>query len=108
MQLRVTVWRPPAVLVLTESHYPGWRVWVNGRERPLLRVNGVFQGVRLDEAGTNLVRFAYLPRSLFWTFLTASLGFLGGVIALMVSPRRQLSKEPRNGDARSTLSAGNA
>lgn len=108
VRLRVSVSRPPAVLVLTESHYPGWRVWVNGSERPLIRVNGVFQGVRLDTAGTNLVRFAYLPRSLFWTFLVASLGFLGGAIALMVSPRRQQTKEPRNGDAHCTVSAGNA
>jgi len=101
--LRVRVARPPAILVLTESHYPGWRVWVNGRESPVLRVNGVFQGVRLDTAGTNLVRFAYWPRSFLWTFLVASIGFLGGVIALMVSPRREKTNEVAAGDTQVSI-----
>lgn len=51
-----------AVLVLTDTHYPGWHVSVNGVEQPIYTVNGVFRGVLLD-AGTNDVRFWYWPQS---------------------------------------------
>ena len=49
-------------LVLTDAWYPGWRVWVDGQEAPLLRADLVFRAVRLD-AGKHLVEFVYEPQS---------------------------------------------
>ena len=72
----------PAVLVLSEAAYPGWRVFVNGEEKPLLRLNFFFQGVALAP-GTHDVVFLYRPRHvavfsavsvtavLLWTLLLA-------------------------------------
>lgn len=48
----------PALLVRSESWYPNWRVLVDGREAPLLRVNFAFQGVYL-EPGEHRVIFEY-------------------------------------------------
>ncbi|MBI9084519.1 MAG: YfhO family protein [Desulfobacterales bacterium] len=50
-----------AVLVLSESAYPGWRVWVDGQERPCLRLNLLFQGVAL-ETGRHEVTFSFRPK----------------------------------------------
>jgi hypothetical protein len=50
------------LLVLTDLYYPGWRVRVDGSEREILRVNGIFRGVELD-AGSHRVAFRFAPRS---------------------------------------------
>ncbi len=50
----------PMVLVLSESLYPGWRVRVDGRDMPLLRVNLLFQGVAVEE-GRHVVEFSFRP-----------------------------------------------
>ena len=52
-----------ALLVLSDTNYPGWHVSVDGVEQPIIyTVNGVFRGVVLT-AGKHEVRFWYWPRS---------------------------------------------
>jgi hypothetical protein len=53
----------PALLVVTDSWYPGWRAWVDGVESPVLRVNGLFRGVPVG-AGAQRVEMRFEP----WTF----------------------------------------
>jgi hypothetical protein len=52
-------------LILLDSFYPGWKVLVNGREREVLRANGLFKTVFLDP-GIHKIVFAYQPQSFFW------------------------------------------
>lgn len=52
----------PALLVLNDSDYPGWNVYVDGRRSHWLTTNYMFRGVLLEPGG-HLVRFAYEPRS---------------------------------------------
>jgi hypothetical protein len=52
----------PGFLVLTDSHYPGWKVFVDGSERKLLRANYFFRAVSLP-AGNHSVNFVYDPVS---------------------------------------------
>jgi len=59
----VTLKADPAggdVLVLTDSFYPGWRVWVERKPAEILRVNYAFRGVRL-EYGQHTVEMRYEP-----------------------------------------------
>jgi hypothetical protein len=49
-------------LILTDSYYPGWKVTVDGVEKPILRANGAFRAVELTD-GRHLVRFAFDPPS---------------------------------------------
>jgi hypothetical protein len=63
-----------ALLVVAETHYPGWRAEVNGREVPVLRVNHAFRGVLLD-AGDQEVRLTFRPRDLYLGFLIYAAGF---------------------------------
>jgi hypothetical protein len=61
-RLRVLAPRP-AVLVLADLHWPGWRVAVDGEERPLLRANYLFRAVAV-EPGEHAVEFRYAPASI--------------------------------------------
>jgi membrane protein YfhO len=51
-----------ALLVLNDSDYPGWNVYVDGRRSHWITANYMFRGVLL-EPGRHLVRFAYEPQS---------------------------------------------
>jgi len=58
----------PALLVLTDVHYPGWRAWIDGVEHPIWTVQGLVRGVALP-GGTHEVEFRYHP-----VWLTPTLG----------------------------------
>jgi hypothetical protein len=59
IRIRVNAERP-AILVLSESSYPGWQVFVNGKQRETLWLNLLFQGVEIEE-GRSDVQFRYRP-----------------------------------------------
>jgi hypothetical protein len=50
------------LLVLTDSHYPGWRAFVDGQEKPILHANYLFRGVSVP-AGRHTVEFVYYADS---------------------------------------------
>ncbi|MEE9613477.1 MAG: YfhO family protein [Thermodesulfobacteriota bacterium] len=52
----------PAILVASESWYPGWKVYVDGVEREVLRANLVLRAVALEK-GAHEVVFRYEPLS---------------------------------------------
>jgi hypothetical protein len=52
----------PALLVLGENHYPGWRAYLDGVRVEVLRVNYAQRGVRVP-AGAHEVSFVYRPKS---------------------------------------------
>jgi uncharacterized membrane protein YfhO len=70
----------PGILVLTDAFYPGWKVFVGGREQSILRANYLFRGVALP-AGNHRVEFIYQPMS-FKLGLTISL-FTAGLLFVM-------------------------
>ena len=49
-------------LVLSDSHFPGWRVAVDGEERPLLPANHVFRAVEVGPGDREVV-FSFNPAS---------------------------------------------
>ena len=51
-----------AFLVLTDTYYPGWRVWVDGAERNILRTNYSFRGIMLI-AGHHTIELMYEAKS---------------------------------------------
>jgi uncharacterized membrane protein YfhO len=49
-------------LVLADSHYPGWKAFVDGKQEVIRRANLFFRAVPLP-AGNHTVEFRYEPRS---------------------------------------------
>jgi hypothetical protein len=66
----------PALLVLGEVWYPGWRVRVDGVRQPYYRVDGVVRGVYLDP-GAHVIQWQYRPASLGWGMALTLAGLLG-------------------------------
>jgi Bacterial membrane protein YfhO len=66
----------PALLVLTDSWFPGWKATVDGDEVPIHRVDYLIRGVPVP-AGAHRVEFRYEPAS--WRA-----GWIVSLIALLV------------------------
>lgn len=70
----------PGLLVLADAWFPGWKVSVDGHERPIHRVNHAFRGV-LVQPGDREVIFTYAPDS-FRTGAWVSIAALLLILAL--------------------------
>ncbi len=65
----------PALLVLSEIAYPGWRAYDNGLLVPIEQVDYLLRGVPLS-AGQHTVLWAYEPSSLTWGLRITQVGLL--------------------------------
>ena len=68
------------ILVLTDTFYPGWKVFVDGKESTILQANYFFRGVQLSP-GNHSIEFRYVPFS-FKVGVAISL-FTGVMLALI-------------------------
>ena len=71
-------------LVLSDTYYPGWRAYVDGEEKEILRANYTFRAVPL-ESGQHTVLFKYDPLS-FKVGLAISLATWGAIILGLAVP----------------------
>ncbi|PDV99812.1 hypothetical protein A9Q02_00955 [Candidatus Chloroploca asiatica] len=80
----------PALLVLSDAYFPGWRALVDGVETPILRTNYAFRGVPVS-AGVHNVIFIYNPISFKIGFLItiSSLGVLVLLAATLFVSRNE-------------------
>lgn len=69
---------PGGILTLSDTYYPGWRVYVNGVERPLLRTYAALRGVAI-EPGRQTVEFVFAP-PMFYRLLRVSAVVSGGLV----------------------------
>jgi hypothetical protein len=67
----------PGLLIVTDQYYPGWQAWVDGKQVPIVAVDGIFKGVFLDK-GSHMIRFVYKP-------LTFAVGAIISVISLLIT-----------------------
>jgi len=66
----------PAILVLSENHYPGWKAYVDSRPVETLRVDYNLRGVVLT-AGPHDVEFLYRPKSVLLGFAISLFSLIG-------------------------------
>ena len=77
----------PAMLVMTDVWYPGWRAEIDGNPVPLYRVNYLQRGVWCAP-GKHRVIMVFQPPSLNRGIIMTGVG-LAGLIALIIVSRRQ-------------------
>ena len=83
----------PALLVLADTNYPGWRVTVDGESETLYATDVAFRGVFIP-SGTHTVEFTYLPASFVagGAISVASIAIVGSfALAWGVIARRRLT-----------------
>jgi hypothetical protein len=78
-----------SLLVLSDTYFPGWKAFVNGKETKIYRANYAFRALPL-KAGTHEVEFVYDP---IWFRLGAGLTFWGIIACLVIGwfPRKNIS-----------------
>jgi hypothetical protein len=93
--VRTTASRP-ALMVLADNYYTGWKATVDGRETPIVRANGTLRGVVVPQ-GTHTVEFVFHPDDLYTGFYLYLAGFAVlaalAVLALLRGRRRGASAE---------------
>ena len=75
------------LLVLTDAFDPGWRAWVNGKEKPIYRVNGLVRGVAIS-SGENFIEFRYLPKGFLFYTIISSISLLIVLIFILCGSRK--------------------
>lgn len=65
----------PSLLFLSDNFYPGWKVFVNGKGKEILRADYSFRAVELPN-GKSTIEFYYSPQSLYLGFYIAGVGLL--------------------------------
>lgn len=73
-----------ALLVQSDTWYPGWRAWLDGREVPLLRTNDLFRGVAVP-SGRHSVVIAYRSTAVTLGLILSFAG-LAALLALAFGP----------------------
>jgi uncharacterized membrane protein YfhO len=85
------------ILVLSESSFPGWRVFVNGKEKECLWLDLLFQGVEIEK-GKSTIEFRFRPtgfRLYGFVSLASFLLFLGG----WIFPHQRFTGEGKAGSS---------
>ena len=80
-------------LVLSEIFYPGWKAYVDGREKKVYRANWSLRAIPI-EAGEHKVDVRFEPKSFYtgaWiTFITIGLSSIGIVYSLLRKKRNNI------------------
>jgi hypothetical protein len=74
------------LVVVNAAAVPGWKATVDGRSAPIVRTNGLVQGVYVPR-GEHLVRLWFEPPGFWWGVIAATVALAGlGVLALPFRP----------------------
>lgn len=82
----------PAILLLTDSFYPGWKVTIDGVVSELMRANYSFRAIAVPPGKHDII-FRYVPKTFLISVLISSisLAFLE-VMSLLGYPRKRSSR----------------
>ncbi len=84
----------PRLLFLSETYYPGWKVWVDGKREKIYRANHAFRAVALGP-GRHTVVFSYQPFSFYLGLLISSLTLMS-LLAFLIFFRKKWTRKNRH------------
>lgn len=70
-------------LVFNNTYFPGWKVLINGKPAQMLKINRIFQGVYINNAGVFDVNFQFYPLTLISIIIFPILIFLFALIFVL-------------------------
>lgn len=76
------------LVILSDNYFPGWRAFVDGKQAPVLQVNGALRGVVVG-AGEHRIEFRYQPRPFLAGAIFTSLAALLALACVLPWPRRR-------------------
>ncbi|MBA4393421.1 MAG: hypothetical protein C0407_07695 [Desulfobacca sp.] len=85
----------PRLLFLSETYYPGWKVWVDGKRETIYRANHAFRAVGLSP-GRHSVVFKYQPFSFYFGLSVSFLTLIGLIVGLFWLRKNNGYKESHN------------
>ena len=77
----------PAYLVTSETHYPGWRAYVDGRPQPIYYTNVAFRGFPVP-AGKHQILMRFEAPLFWWAAAASALGWIVWAALLATWGRR--------------------
>ncbi len=79
----------PSILVTSESWYPGWKVYVDGKREKVLKANHAFRAVAVRD-GKHTVRFVYSPITFTLGAIVSGVTLFGLLVCLFyINGRRR-------------------
>lgn len=75
------------LLILSDTYFPGWEAFIDGRSSKILKANYALRAVYVPE-GSHTVTFLYRPRS-FSTGIKTSMIGLSGILLLAIAIKRR-------------------
>jgi len=72
-----------SLLVLSDTYYPGWKAFVDGKKTKIYRADYTFRAIPLS-AGPNRVEFVYDPLSFKLGALFTFLGIIGCAVIYLI------------------------
>ena len=66
-------------LVSSETHYPGWRAWIDGTEQRLYYTNAAFRGLEIP-AGRHTVRMQFAPAAVRYAAVLSAMAWLAWIV----------------------------
>ena len=106
--LTVNAGTKPALLVVRDTYYPGWKAYVDKTLSPIVPANIKQRAVYIPK-GIHTVRFLYQPQSVtfgFWISIVTELIVAGITAALFADWRRGTSKTTHRLSSRSPRNRG--
>lgn len=85
----------PALLILTDLYYPGWRVLIDGEEEKILPAYSAFRAVSIKSAGKTRIVFKYEPYSFRIGLWATIASILGLVFAIAYLKSLQINEDNR-------------
>ncbi len=74
-------------LVTSETQYPGWRSFVDGRPQPLYYTNVAFRGLAVP-AGKHTISMRFEPAIFYYSAALSALAWLVWIVVILRAPRR--------------------
>ncbi|HTA76374.1 MAG TPA: YfhO family protein [bacterium] len=77
----------PGIFFVSDPYYPGWKCWVDGVEKPILKADGAFRAVVLDQPGAHQIKFLYHPAYIYISLIFSSILWLLLMLSLVFAER---------------------